>query len=87
MKIRPVEIVLIHADGRTDRQTHTTKLTVAFSIFLNAAETPVYSSEWDWNSRFRFSRVRSQFAGHCDQHYITFHYYLITVTFLCWLTR
>jgi hypothetical protein len=44
MKIRLVGAELSHADGRTDRQTHTerqtdiTKLTVAFLNFVNAPE-------------------------------------------------
>ena len=33
MKIRPVGAELFHADGRTDRQTDMTKLTVAFTQF------------------------------------------------------
>jgi hypothetical protein len=40
MKIRPVGGELFHADertdGRTDRQTDMTKLTVAFRSFVNA---------------------------------------------------
>jgi hypothetical protein len=35
-KIRPVGAELFHADGRTDRQTDMTKLTVAFRTFANA---------------------------------------------------
>jgi hypothetical protein len=34
MKIRPVGIVLFHAEGQTDK--HMTKLTVAFPNFPNA---------------------------------------------------
>jgi hypothetical protein len=36
MKIRQVGAELFHMDGRTDRQTHMTKLTVAFRNFANA---------------------------------------------------
>jgi hypothetical protein len=36
MKIRQVGAELFHADGRPDRQTHMTKLTVAFRNFANA---------------------------------------------------
>jgi hypothetical protein len=36
MKIRLVEAQLFHADGRTDRQTDTRKLTVAFRNFTSA---------------------------------------------------
>ena len=37
MKIRPVEFELFHADGRTDRQTDTTKIIVAFRDFAELA--------------------------------------------------
>jgi hypothetical protein len=36
MKILPVETEFFHADGRTDRQTDTTKLIVAFHNFAKA---------------------------------------------------
>jgi len=36
MKIRPVGAKLFHADGRTDRETHMTKLIVAPRNFVNA---------------------------------------------------
>jgi len=36
MKIRPVGANLFHADGRTYRQTHMTKVMVAFRNFANA---------------------------------------------------
>jgi len=39
MKIRPVGARLFHADGRTDRQTGKTKLTVPFSNFSKAPKT------------------------------------------------
>ena len=35
MEIRPVGVELFPADGRTDRQTHMTELTVAFRNFAN----------------------------------------------------
>jgi hypothetical protein len=35
MNIRPVEAELFHADGRTNRQTDKTKLTVAFRNFAH----------------------------------------------------
>ena len=38
MKIRPVGAELFHADGRTDKRTDMTKLTVAFRNFSNAPE-------------------------------------------------
>ena len=37
MKTRPVWAKLFHADGRTDRKTHMTKVTLAFR---NAANAP-----------------------------------------------
>jgi hypothetical protein len=39
VKIRPLGAELFHADGRMDRQTDTTKLTVAFHNFANVPET------------------------------------------------
>jgi len=36
MKIRQVEAELFYADGRTDRQTDMTKLTIAIRSFANA---------------------------------------------------
>jgi len=36
MKIRPVGVDLFHADGRKDRRTYMTNLTVAFRNFANA---------------------------------------------------
>jgi hypothetical protein len=36
IKVRPEEVELFHADGRTDRQIDKTKLTVAFSKFANS---------------------------------------------------
>jgi len=36
MKIRPVEAELLHVEGRRDRQTDMTKLTVAFRKFTKA---------------------------------------------------
>jgi len=36
MKIRPVKADLLHADGRTDRQTDMTELIVVFRNFANA---------------------------------------------------
>jgi hypothetical protein len=36
MKIHPVGDKLLHADGRTDRETCMTKLAVAFRNFANA---------------------------------------------------
>ena len=36
MKIRPLDAKLFHADGWTDGQTGTTKLTVAFPNFAKA---------------------------------------------------
>ena len=41
MKIRPVGDELLHANRRTDGQTDTTKLIVAFSNFANAHEKKV----------------------------------------------
>ena len=38
-KIRPVGVELLHADGRKDRQTDVTKLTVAFRNFAKALKT------------------------------------------------
>jgi hypothetical protein len=39
MKISPVGTELLHADGRTDRQTNVTKLIVAFRISATAPKT------------------------------------------------
>jgi len=39
MKICPVGAELFHADGRMDRQTDMTKLTVAFHNFANMPES------------------------------------------------
>jgi hypothetical protein len=39
MKIRPVGAELVHADGRTEGRTDTTKLLVAFRNLANAPET------------------------------------------------
>jgi hypothetical protein len=36
MKIRPLGAELLNADGRTDRETNTTKLVFAFRRFVNA---------------------------------------------------
>jgi len=41
MTIRRVGEELFHADGRTDRQTDMTKLTVAFRIFANALKNEI----------------------------------------------
>ena len=49
MEIRPVVAELFHADRRTDTQTDTTKLTVAFRNFANAptkGKVFLYTS-WD----------------------------------------
>ena len=42
MQIRPVRVELSHADGRTDRQTDTTKLIVSFRNFANAPKNPTW---------------------------------------------
>jgi hypothetical protein len=39
MKIRPVGAYLFHVNGRTDRQTDMTKVTVAFHSFANVSKT------------------------------------------------
>ena len=38
MKIRPVEVESFHSEGRRDRQTGMTKLTVAFRKFTKASK-------------------------------------------------
>jgi len=40
MKIHPVGAELFHADGRTDGQTHMTKLIAAFRNFVHAPLKP-----------------------------------------------
>jgi hypothetical protein len=42
MKIRPAEAELLHADGRMDRQTDMTKLTVAFRNFAKAPKCLIH---------------------------------------------
>jgi len=48
MKIRPVGAELFHVDGRSDRQTDITKLTVAFRNFAN---TPKMNKEKKTNRK------------------------------------
>jgi hypothetical protein len=54
MKIRLVGAQLFHADGRTDRQTDTTKLIVALRNFANAPKHIILPTRciYAWNVRF-----------------------------------
>jgi hypothetical protein len=43
MKIRPVEVELFHADGRTDGQTDMTKIIVFFEIFRRSVKFETFN--------------------------------------------
>ena len=51
MKIRPVGAELLHADGRTDRQTGMTVLTVAFRNSLNEPKNETGRASHDLQRR------------------------------------
>ena len=58
IKIRPVGAELFHEDGRTDRQTDMTKLTVALRNFVSAPNSCIFIDvtvslrPFPWNGTF-----------------------------------
>jgi hypothetical protein len=66
IKLRPVTAKLLCADGQTDRQTDTTKLTDAFRNFANV---PKILAEYFQHSLFlinssKLSFMRNSLSGH-----------------------
>ena len=71
MKIRPVEAELLHVEGRRDRQTDMTKLTVPFRKFTKAPKKIK-----NQNKVAIFPRSVSM---HNWERYIKRHYFSLTL--------